>query len=77
MKIIIKESTDSNDCAIERMLIDGKEVANVYPLCECPEDAIIERDLIGCHDIAKFMKLAHDAGMKGEELIIETEADDE
>ncbi|GGA31994.1 hypothetical protein [Psychrobacillus lasiicapitis] len=31
----------------ERLLITGSEVMDVGPLSECPEDAILERDLVG------------------------------
>lgn len=31
----------------ERLLINGSEVMSVSPLSECPEDAILERDLVG------------------------------
>jgi len=31
----------------ERLLIDGDEVLSAHPLTECPEDAILERDLLG------------------------------
>lgn len=31
----------------ERLLIDGSETMDVGPLSECPEDAILERDLVG------------------------------
>ena len=54
---------------------DGNNIGNEYvgPLCECPEDAIIGRDLISCGDIIKYMKKAYEAGVNGEELIIEEE----
>lgn len=44
----------------EELLIDGKEVMYVGPLSECPEDAILERDLVGpsdfVHLLEKFLK---------------------
>lgn len=44
---------------------------SVYPLCECPEDAIIGRSLISCSEIADAMKFAYDAGKAGELFVIE------
>lgn len=44
---------------------------HVGPLCECPEDAIIGRDLISCNTIIEYMKLAYEAGKNGEEFIVE------
>lgn len=40
----------------EILLVDGKEYFNVGPLSECPEDAILERDLIGPSEIAEFLE---------------------
>ena len=48
--------TDRNDFTREKLLINGEEIFYVYPLCECPEDAIIGRDLISCSEISSFLK---------------------
>lgn len=40
----------------ETLFIDDKEVMNVGPLTECPEDAILERDLKGPSDFAYLLK---------------------
>lgn len=69
MKIEISITTDEYGETHE-MSIDGKDSIRVAPLCECPEDAIIERDLIGCVEIADLMKAAHGAGSRGEEFSI-------
>lgn len=71
MKIIIKSFTDPDYLIHEKMEIDGKEALSVGPLCECPEDAIIGRDLISCNDVADYMQKAYDAGKNGEEFSIE------
>jgi len=71
MKIIIRHSTDSEDLGREEMEIDGKEVLFVRALCECPEDATIERDLVSCSQVAGFMRIAYEAGKKGEEFEVE------
>lgn len=74
MKVIITYGTDNYlDLSHEEMEVlndNGEKIAqrSVYPLCECPEDAILERDLVGCFDIFKFMQLAYEAGKNGESL---------
>lgn len=54
----------------------GKQIAyeSVYPLCECPEDAIIGRGLISCSRIIDLMKLAYQAGKNGEEFIMKSDS---
>jgi len=66
MIIVVKRGEDSNGSGIEKLYIDGKLVASVYPLCEYPEDATIERDLISCHEIVEFMQIAYRAGKSGD-----------
>ena len=68
MKIVITQAEDDVGLMRERMEIDGKYVLSVGPLCECPEDAIIGRDLVGCHDVFEYMKKAWTAAKRGEEL---------
>ena len=50
----------------------GKKIGqeSVYPLCECPEDAIIGRRLISCGKIINLMKLAYQANKNGEEFVV-------
>jgi hypothetical protein len=66
MKIIINSWKDSDWLAHETMKIDGKRSLSVHPLSECPEDAIIGRDLVSCSDVADLMSRAHAAGKAGE-----------
>jgi hypothetical protein len=40
----------------ESLVIDGNEVMSAAPLSECPEDAILERDLLGPSDFASLLK---------------------
>lgn len=80
MKIVITVSTDSDYYESEAMTIDGKDSVSVHPLCECPEDAIIGRDLISCQEIAELMKKAYTAGKNGEKFeveVIESNPDEE
>jgi hypothetical protein len=51
----VESWTDYNDFTHEKLLVDGKRVFSVHPLCECPEDAIIGRDLLSCGDVADFL----------------------
>ena len=70
MKIVI--TVDEGDYSVsEEMLIDGKRGPSVGPLCECPEDAIIGRSLISCTEISEYMKMAHEAGNRGEPFDVE------
>lgn len=40
----------------ERLLINGSEEMSVSPLSECPEDAILERDLVGPSDFVDLLE---------------------
>lgn len=62
------------------MKINGKHALTVGGLSECPEDAIIGRDLVDCCQVSQFMAEAHKAGVAGEKLniiIIEVKEKDE
>lgn len=48
----------------EKKLID----VSAYPLCECPEDAILERDLSYVWDIKEAFKIGYEAGKNGVEV---------
>lgn len=75
MKIIINSEIDNYDLESQTMKVEtnvkGSVYFSVYPLYECPEDAIIGRDLISCDEIAEAMKVAYEAGKAGEDFIIE------
>lgn len=73
MKLHIIETEDKDGLLREAMTIDNKKEIHVFPLCESPEDAIIGRCLISCSEIAEYMKLAFEAGKRGEEFEIELE----
>lgn len=77
MKITVKQRENGDYGLSETMLINGEEVLTVAPLCECPEDAIIERDLVSCSEVARFMKRAWAAGRRGEDFSISTIFDTE
>lgn len=71
MKVIVREKEDRDGYLRQELVIDGKERQYVGPLCECPEDAIIGRDLVSCRDIADFMKEAFEAGKRDEEWLFQ------
>jgi len=77
MKITLKSGEDSEGCAKEEMVIDGKSSEYVVAMWDCPEDATIERGLISCSDIISYMKRAHKAGVAGEEFAVTEEALDD
>lgn len=78
MNIEISIGTDRNDSEWQTMKIDGEQRLSVHALCECPEDAMIERDLVSCQQVATFMREAYEAGKRGEEFnVIEMSAKEE
>ena len=68
MQIEVLWKEDEDFLTSEQLFINGERKETVFPLCECPEDAIIGRDLISCQDIVKYMKLAYEAGKADERL---------
>ena len=75
--VTVRSWEDSDFCTHDKLFINGKEVFNVGPLSECPEDAIIGRDLISSDEIAMFLRdflIKH----KGKEVeFVFEEGDDE
>ena len=75
--VTVRSWEDSDFCTRDKLFVDGKLQFSVSPLCECPEDAIIGRDLISSDDIASFLKnflIKH----KGKEVqFVYEEGDDE
>lgn len=71
MKIELEIEEDENNLPIHTLLIDGKEIAHIQDLSECPEDAHIGRDLIDGNDIIKYLQLGYNAGVKGEEFTVD------
>lgn len=79
MKVVLKISgKDKDNGPRHEVEIDGKFNKSIGPLCECPEDAIIGRDLVDGYDICKYIQIGYDAAKRGEELTIESiEASDD
>lgn len=77
MKIKVLKKINGSGDESNQVLVDGRKVATVYPLWECPEDAIIGRDLISGGEIANYIKMGFEAGKRGEEIeIVEEIVDD-
>jgi len=68
MNIKIKTGADSEGLKRETMFIDGKERLHVQALCDCPEDAIIGRNLVSCSQVSRYMREAYEAGKAGQEF---------
>jgi len=56
---------------------EGKQHISAYDMCECPEDAIMDRGLGFIYDVPHMLKLAYEAGKSGEEFLLVEETDDE
>lgn len=70
MKVKIRYGVNCDDLEWQEMWVNNRNALDVYPLCECPEDAIIGRDLVSCDDVLELMQEAYKAGKNGEELLV-------
>lgn len=71
-KTIIRVETITDDYYTRQTLFaNEEEIACVADLSECPEDAIIGRDLVDCNDIQQWIKYGYNAAKRGDELIFE------
>lgn len=52
----VRSWQNSDYCTHDSLRINGVQKFYVGPLWECPEDAIIGRDLISSSDIASFLE---------------------
>lgn len=68
MKVRLNSYYNRDELMIHELYIDEILKAHIHPLSETPEDAILERGLINGNHIIQYMKLAHEAGLKGEPL---------
>ena len=71
IKIKVVEDTDDYGDRSQTLLMDDVEILSVCPLYECPEDAIIGRDLVDCDDIQGWIEYGYDAAKNGDELIFD------
>lgn len=76
LKIIESTGEDENGSGRYEIYAerDGKRILGFRagPLCECPEDATLERNLGYAYMAVKFFKLGLDAAKNGEEVIFES-----
>lgn len=72
MKIEIKVGQSADYGENHKVIIDGVTKHCIYPLCECPEDAMIGRSLIDGFQILEAIRMGYEAAKRGEELIVET-----
>lgn len=70
MKIELVEGNDFNGDTTHTLYINGEDSYRIHSLSECPEDAIIGRDLVDGNDIISCMKIAYEAGKRGEDVDI-------
>ncbi|KON88978.1 hypothetical protein AF332_20755 [Sporosarcina globispora] len=75
----VRSWEDSDYATHDTLEVDGKQVFGVHPLYECPEDAIIGRDLISSSDIASFLEsfLIEHRGKKVKFVFVEGKEDEE
>ena len=71
VKVKCYEDEDYGESSVQTMSINSKHELTVGNLCDCPEDAIIGRDLVDCCQVCRFMTLAYEAGKNGEPLNVE------
>jgi len=70
MDIILRFGEDEDGSRVEDFSINGQHAETVRSLYECPEDAIIGRDLISCGTIVDYMELAYNAGKNGDPFTV-------
>lgn len=71
MKIDIYTWEDDEGYKRQAMYFDGEYIESVRPLCDCPEDAIIGRDLLDCKDLLSYFQKGYETAQKGESLEVE------
>lgn len=77
IKIVVTKSGEFGDVCHD-VIVNGDDKWSIRPLYECPEDAIIGRDLIDGFHLLEAIKMGYEAAKSGEELIFETiEEEDE
>ena len=71
LKLKLIEKIDNYDeCYFQKLWSEDEEVCySVSNLCECPEDAIITRDLVSAEEIAGFIELGMRLAEKGYDKI--------
>lgn len=68
MKIRLNKTEDCDNLTIHQVFVDDKKIAHISPFTDCPEDAIIGRDLLDGNDVIKFIKMGYEAAKRGEDI---------
>lgn len=74
-KVKLEEYIDEyGDCYGQELWSEDKNIHyRVSDLCECPEDATINRDLVSAYEIVDFIELGMELAKKGyDKIYIET-----
>lgn len=66
IELIITENSDG--LKKHDLKINDLYELSIIPLSDCPEDAIIGRDLIDGTDIIKYIRMGFDAAKRGEKI---------
>lgn len=71
LKLKLMENIDNYDeCYFQELWSEDEKVHySVSNLCECPEDAIIDRDLVSADEIVDFIELGMRLAEKGYDRI--------
>jgi hypothetical protein len=72
MKIVLTSGLNGDGLTYHELEVDGQGVVSIYPLCDCPEDAIIGRILVSGDDIISLMRSAYEEGLAGGEFEVAT-----
>ncbi len=62
---------DDNYYSREKLIVDGEEVMEAHDLSDCPEDAILGRNINSMSSVAELMEFAYQAGKRGESFSLE------
>ena len=56
VEVKVVTGSNSDGASHETLYINGKKSISTYPLYECPEDATLERDIVGASRFASLLK---------------------
>lgn len=56
VEVKVVTGVNSDGASHETLYINGKEQISTFPLYECPEDATLERDIVGASQFASLLK---------------------
>ena len=63
---LIEKIDDYDECYFQKLWSEDEKIQySVSNLCECPEDATINRDLVSANEIVNFIELGMKLAEKG------------